>query len=179
MLVALGESRSPRPPVRVAGLTRFPRPQIFETRRVWHRLPEYVRITVPSLLRGRDERAVGPRGTYSRAYRSSARLGVPVRVAQERVGSVSQAVRAAAGWLTALDPLSHQAGVLAVFLGNGHVAVWPKSSRHLTDGNLPVLSGPPCLPTGAMASEERDDAIGGLRDPKSQNANLALTFPRE
>jgi ABC-type uncharacterized transport system substrate-binding protein len=48
---------------------------------------------------------------------------------------------AAARWLPALHPLSHQAGVLAVFLGNGHVAVWPKSSRHLTDGNLPVLSG--------------------------------------
>jgi hypothetical protein len=35
------------------------------------------------------------------------------------------------------------------------------------------------LPTGVMASEERDDAVGGLRDPKSQNANLALTFSRE
>jgi Strictosidine synthase-like, N-terminal/Strictosidine synthase len=32
---------APRPPVRVAGLTRFPGPQISETRRVWHRRREY------------------------------------------------------------------------------------------------------------------------------------------
>ena len=31
---------------------RTPGPKISETRRVWHRLPEYVRITVPSLLEG-------------------------------------------------------------------------------------------------------------------------------
>jgi hypothetical protein len=39
-------------------------------------------------------------------------------------------------------------GVLAVFLGNRHVAVWPKSSRHLTDENLPVLRGAAVLADG-------------------------------
>jgi ABC-type uncharacterized transport system substrate-binding protein len=51
VLVALRESWSPRPPVRVAGLTRFPGPQISETRRLRHQLRECDRITVPSLLR--------------------------------------------------------------------------------------------------------------------------------
>ena len=49
VLLALRESRSPRPPVPVAGLTRFPGPQISETRRLWHQLRAYDRITVPSL----------------------------------------------------------------------------------------------------------------------------------
>ena len=53
VLVALRESWSPRPPVRVVGLTRFPGPQISETRRLWHQPREYERITVPSLLRAR------------------------------------------------------------------------------------------------------------------------------
>jgi hypothetical protein len=53
MLVAFGESRSPRPPVRVAGLTRRPGPQISETRRLWHQLREYGKITVPSLFQAR------------------------------------------------------------------------------------------------------------------------------
>jgi Sodium/hydrogen exchanger family len=48
VLVALRESWSPRPPVRVAGLTRFPEAQISETRRLWHQLRKYDRITVPS-----------------------------------------------------------------------------------------------------------------------------------
>jgi hypothetical protein len=56
VLVALRESWSPRPPVRVAGLTRFPGPQISETRRLRHQLREYDRITVPSLLRAPSRR---------------------------------------------------------------------------------------------------------------------------
>ena len=36
MLVAVRESWGPRPPVRVAGLTLFPGPQISETRRRLH-----------------------------------------------------------------------------------------------------------------------------------------------
>src|SRR5262249_26557537 len=51
VLVALREFWSSRPPVRVAGLTRFPGPQIPETRCVWHQLREYDRITVSSVLR--------------------------------------------------------------------------------------------------------------------------------
>jgi ATP dependent DNA ligase-like protein len=64
VLVALRESWSPRPPVRVAGLTRFPGPQISETRRLWHQLRGYDRITVPSLLRA-PSRARG-QGSRSR-----------------------------------------------------------------------------------------------------------------
>ena len=51
-------------------------------------------------------------------------------------------------------------GVLAVFLGNGHVAVWPKSSRHLTDGNLPVLSGT------AESKDVADKAVSIARSVK-------------
>ena len=40
-------------------------------------------------------------------------LCIPVLVAQERAGSVSQAAGATAGWLTALDPLSHEMDLLA------------------------------------------------------------------
>jgi hypothetical protein len=48
--VALCEPRSPRPPLRIAGLTWFPGAQIPETRRLWHQFGDYDNITVPSLL---------------------------------------------------------------------------------------------------------------------------------
>ena len=60
VLIALRESWSPRPPVRVAGLTRFPGPQISETRCRWHLLRRYDKdhcsITAPSALGGEARR---------------------------------------------------------------------------------------------------------------------------
>jgi hypothetical protein len=44
----------------------------------------------------------------------TAGIPVPILVTQERVGSVSQAVGATAGSLTALDPLTHEMDALPV-----------------------------------------------------------------
>jgi hypothetical protein len=46
---------------------------------------------------------------------------VPVLVAQEHVGSVSQAAGAAAGWLAAPDPLAHEMDSLAVLRRDAQV----------------------------------------------------------
>jgi hypothetical protein len=51
----------------------------------------------------------------------TAGIPVPVLVPQERVGSVSQAAGAAAGWLTALDPLPHEMDPLAVLSRDAQV----------------------------------------------------------
>src|SRR5262245_38159575 len=83
MLVALGESRDPRPPLRVARLTRTPGAQVFETGRLRHRSRECDNapatlaslgwclyrqiITVPSLLRRRFRRATFKRDPRPRA----------------------------------------------------------------------------------------------------------------
>jgi len=48
---------------------------------------------------------------------NAAGILVPVLVAQERVGSVSQTADAAAGRLTALDALTHEMGALPVLGG--------------------------------------------------------------
>src|SRR5262245_8631023 len=50
MLLTLGESRAPRPPLRVAGLTQTPETQISEAGRFRHPSGAYDNISVPSLL---------------------------------------------------------------------------------------------------------------------------------
>lgn len=53
---------------------------------------------------------------------------------------VPHVLRATTGRLPALHTLSDQTRVFAVFLRDGQVTVRPKSSLHLKDGKLPVLS---------------------------------------
>jgi hypothetical protein len=77
VLVALRESWSPRPPVRVAGLTRSPGPQISETSGLRHQLREYDRITVPSLFRARDGDGAALLSATRRAAERAALPGVP------------------------------------------------------------------------------------------------------
>jgi len=54
---------------------------------------------------------------------------IPVLVAQECIGSVSQAVGAAAGWLTAHHPLANEMDPLAVLRRDAHVPKWTKRLR--------------------------------------------------
>ena len=67
-------------------------------------------------------------------------IRVPVLVSQKRVGSMSQASGAAAGWLTALDPLPHKVDSLAVVSWDTQVPKW--TERPPTDWSvtLPALS---------------------------------------